>query len=1362
MVFKLCSGLFLYTVQLLFVLALAQDHPVSLPTIQFKPTQSTTPLSDNSVYSILQDKTGYLWVGTYRGLHRFDGVSYKNYQNRSGDTDGLPANWVTTLAESDQGQLWIGTQKGLARYDSINDRIISVAITKPDSDEIPPAVTALTVNHEQLWIGTLRGLFLSVPGRPIREIILAKGIEHAWISGIAISERGLWVATYQNGLFFMPDDQIDQSDSDFVPVSLPMPDPTIYDISLGLDDRLLIATQNGVFQRPNEQQLPWVEIWVKDETSEYNSPVIRLLRSDDDLWMATIDEGIIHYQLGTGRFRRYLHNNAEQTLPSNEVRSFWMDNKGILWVGFLKRGLWHGLTDSSGFELIRTTRTQDRLNQTDIANIWSVNDQLWATDAEGQAKYIDVQSQQLLPIDWDSIGVSEELPILLTGYQDKDGMLWLGTPFGLSRLDLSNGDFQTIKLRKNPDRPWFFIFKITQTDDGALWLASERRGLWRYDPQTGQSKQIEQLSSPQIHSLYKSSDNFLLVGSSNGVDRVNPATLQVDQIIQQLEGQMLTSPSVSAIAETKPGIFWLGTENGLNRLDLSVKQPRLTDLSEDFIDQHIYQIYPDTQGCLWMSSNIGVIRYCHQNNKVNYFGSEFGVPSLGFNIHASYQTANKQTIFFGGIEGVTQFNPESVISQPSNAQVIVSGINLGENELPVYPQKKIDIAYSQQVLRIKVALLDFLSPEKNQFEYRLLGSKRQWQSNGSSNEIVFTQLDPGHYTLEVRGIDARGNTSRNELKLPIQVAPPIWRTWWAYLIYFLCLFTLISVFWIQRKKTLDIIKSRERFRNLKSKLFSSTSAAVWIMDSDRRILEVNRGFEQTTGFTADESRGRPVRLIRFHGQTGTLEKTIYETTERNGQWRGQIWSIRKNGEEYPAFLVMNLIDHDDDDVTGHYVAMMTDTLEQHQAAKKLEELAYFDSLTELPNRANLERECKNRIALLEPDRQQLGLVFIDLDHFKTINDSLGHGVGDQLLAKVSTTLTEQLPPGSFISRWGGDEFVVLVTMNSDQAEFSVLAQLIIDSLSKPFSIDGYELCVTVSVGIARTPADAKDGVSLLRFADAALYQAKRSGRNQYCLFDQNINREVELRWQLESDLRNALSKEGWQFQIQPAFNQNDEIVFAEVLARWHHPELGQVLPDRFIALAEETGLIIELEERIISSALKQAHRWHQDGLLDFHISLNLSALEFRRDDLSGWVMSCISKYPIPPNLLELEITEGAVIADPLHAQEQINELRAMGISIAIDDFGTGHSSLSQLCNLNVSRLKIDKSFIDQLHNSREAGIVVGILQIAASLGIDVVAEGVETEQQAQILDQLGCEVRQGYLYSKPLDINAFEELLKRR
>jgi len=559
-------------------------------------------------------------------------------------------------------------------------------------------------------------------------------------------------------------------------------------------------------------------------------------------------------------------------------------------------------------------------------------------------------------------------------------------------------------------------------------------------------------------------------------------------------------------------------------------------------------------------------------------------------------------------------------------------------------------------------------------------------------------------------------------------------------------------------------KRNEEALRLAAKVFNTSNEAILVTDADNNIRSVNRAFTETTGYTAEEVIGQNPRLLSSGHHDKTFYRRLWESLESQGYWQGEIYDRRKSGEIYPKWTRINVVRDDQGKITN-YVAVFSDISDRKALEERLQFLAQHDHLTGLPNRnllrLRLEQAVETAMERGAGAIAPVALLLLDLDHFKTINDSLGHHAGDQLLRTVVKRLKSVLPESATLSRQGGDEFLMVMPRVDDLAHLSRAAETILATLANPFEVEGHPLTVTGSIGISLAPDDGNDFDTLLKKADTALVHAKQSGRNTFRFFTEAMNVSTLERLNLQQRLHQALERDELVLYYQPQLDlTSGKVVGVEALLRWR-TEDGLVPPGDFIPLAEETGLIVPMGTWVIQEASRQARAWLDAGLPAMSVAVNLSALQFRRDDLLKTVGDALAANRLPASALELELTESILIQEVEATLATLKALNAMGVLLSIDDFGTGYSSLAYLKRFNVDKLKIDRSFVrDITSDGDSAAIVRAVVQMAASLKLKTIAEGVETDAQAAVLRATGCDEVQGFLFARPMPAAECEAYLR--
>jgi diguanylate cyclase (GGDEF)-like protein/PAS domain S-box-containing protein len=550
-------------------------------------------------------------------------------------------------------------------------------------------------------------------------------------------------------------------------------------------------------------------------------------------------------------------------------------------------------------------------------------------------------------------------------------------------------------------------------------------------------------------------------------------------------------------------------------------------------------------------------------------------------------------------------------------------------------------------------------------------------------------------------------------------------------------------------------RAESRMR-MHASVFETIGEAVLITDAELRIVAVNPAFTEITGYDKAEVLGQTPRVLSSGRQDKAFYERMWASLIEAGRWQGEIWNRRKDGQVYPEWLSIRSV-YDGACRVANYVAIFSDISERKAVEERITHLAQHDALTGLPNRVLMHDRLAQALAAARRAGDRVALMLIDLDRFKNVNDSLGHPAGDQLLQGVAKRLQGSVRNSDTVARLGGDEFVVILPKIAKAEDAAHVAEKMLLSLAGSFDLCGHDIHITPSIGVSIYPEDGADIDSLIRNADTAMYQAKENGRNSYQFFTQAMNGRVLERLKMETDLRNALARDEFVLHYQPQVDlKSGRVIGVEALVRWNSPKLGMVSPARFIPVAEESGLIIPLGEWILHSACEQRRRWEEQGILHFPVSVNVSSLQFRDRDFDRIVARVLGETGLAPALLDLELTESAVMHHGEETVGLLQRLKTQGVALSIDDFGTGYSSLGYLKRFPIDRLKIDQSFIrDLMTDANDVAIVKAVIALGHSLGLRVIAEGVETADQFALLMTYDCDECQGYLIGRPV---AAEEL----
>lgn len=557
-------------------------------------------------------------------------------------------------------------------------------------------------------------------------------------------------------------------------------------------------------------------------------------------------------------------------------------------------------------------------------------------------------------------------------------------------------------------------------------------------------------------------------------------------------------------------------------------------------------------------------------------------------------------------------------------------------------------------------------------------------------------------------------------------------------------------------------KEAEDEINLAATVYESLNEAVMVANIDSQIIAVNPAFTKLTGYSSNEAIGQYCSMLRSNAHEDQFYKNMWQDLTTSGRWEGEIHNLKKSGEPYIGWLTISSI-YDLDKNVIKRIGLLSDITDKKRATDLIEKQANFDSLTGLSNRRLFQKKLLNALDLASLHNTQVALLSIDLDHFKDVNDSLGHQMGDQLLVLASERLQACIRQANMVARLGGDEFTVIMDDFKSIGSIEKVAERISQSLSAPFHLGDNIAYVSASTGIAVYPNDGEDTELLIKNADQAMYAAKKDGRNCIRFFTHLMQEQVQKRLSLSTELRNAINNDEFWLAYQPILDLNTgRILKAESLLRWDHPQLGSIPPREFIPIAEESGLISDIGNWVFNKAAKQTSEWLSSLSPDFQISINMSPAQFRgeRTNHEHW-LAYLDAIDLNAKHIVIEITEGLLMDMNSQVMAQLNSFDAAGIEISIDDFGTGYSSLSYLKKFHIDYLKIDQSFVHDLApDSDNMALCEAIIVLAHKLGLKVIAEGIETQVQRDLLVSVNCDYGQGYLFSKPLPLIEFERYVK--
>ena len=1280
------------------------------------------------IADIVRDRQGRMWVSA-DGLYRLDPASGQLQRSQlqhdaSPARSGVDTDSPQRLAVDDQDRLWIATlHNGLLRYDPQSGAATAIHANPAQVDSLPEdEVSALLVDRSGLlWVGTLTAGVVATDPHGARFTFISDS-DPAHMQRYTNSVRSLyqspdgalWIGTDGDGLkrydfaadrftSFIP--QLRTA----MPPQLAAQDIKVLAVRPAADGALWVATDLGLYWLDPARGSARAQPLLGDAVETQPTSVRSLANaSDGGLWVGTQNHGLIKLDASG---RRALHVDAGAKGLSNAmVNSLYEDaRKGVLWIG-----------------------TMDGLDRLQIGT--------------GKLRHF-------LNDPHDPRTLSGNRVRAIVGA--RDGSLWVGTHSGLNHLSPTAGDGVMIErypLGTDADHPGT-IYGIIEDARGRLWL-SGNDGLARLDPASGALRRFapgDGLQNLEFNggAYLQLADGKLAFGGIRGLNVFDPTaitnSLYAPTVV--LTSARVGSDPLDRIQLMAPGDLQLRQSDSVLRLRFSALdyadpaslayRYRLEGFDKGWIDadhrpdatytnldagDYVFRAQATNRDGVWSRSELRMpvkVVPPWWNSwpaRIVYALIAIALFAIGWRILQARR--RRETVFNRAIEQREQqlkmalwgsgddfwdMDLRTQTLRRSNA----SGVAQHREDVIGLDRWRNDIVHPDDLDEVEETMNRHLLGESDHYEseHRIRHPRTgEWINVLARGKVV--ERDPDGTPLRVAGT-ARDVSQR---------------------------------------------RSNERERLIASEVLRSMTEAVSVIDLYYHFVSINRAFTLTTGYSEEEIIGQPSTLLDSSQHAPEFYREMRETMELTGRWSGEMWQRRKDGEEFLcAIEAVEVLEPNGQ--RGHFVVVLNDITEKKRAEQELRYLANFDTLTGLPNRALLSERLARAIVRARRHDTMVAVLFLDLDRFKEINDSLGHAVGDRILKAVAARLQATTNPNDTVSRLGGDEFTVVIEdIASNEAAFQV-ARNILAAFTRPLLVDDRsEISITPSIGISIYPAHGLAPTDLLKHADTAMYQAKAIGRNTYLAYTEAMETLTRQRANVTAALRRAVDRNEFQLLYQPRLSlTRGRINGVEALLRWHSEELGEMMPTDFIPIAEETGMILRIGEWVLREACRTLAQWQHEGLADVAIAVNVSVLQLLRGNLPELIAEILAETGAPAARLELELTETMVMSNAAETRSILNQLRALGLSLAIDDFGTGYSSLVYLKQLPIDMLKIDKAFIaDITRDPDDEAITTTIITMAHSLGLTVIAEGVESKEQLEFLREHDCDEIQGYWLSQPL------------
>lgn len=1380
---------------LLFCLALAavSTGPQAADPLFVRQLSLEDGLSQSTVYDVFQDSYGFIWLATESGINRYDGHKFSQYTIDENVEFNINQTLISAISEDIFKQMWFGTYYGIEIYDPLTRKSTVFSAASSEKNGLKSIQIAQIIKHSNgtMWIATYGGLHhYSYESKTFTVHLIPDEVVKDGNEIVRLTETPdgkLLLGTQNKGLILFDPQTEEFSRLFYIDDN---PDDVKNEIrALFFDSRqtLWIGTNQGLIKFDYYNQKEVSNVLDQLSLPGVQRQRIRSIAEDvnGDIWVAIYGDGILSLNPRTLEYTLYGYVPAiRHGLSSDANGTLFFDRNGLLWIGTEGYGvnIWNPI--SSAFD--HFTHLVDDNNSLSNNVVWSIetdiNGNVWVGTDKGLNRITpDKQTiTRYLTTDKDKPELASDL-IYNIQIDDQTNTLWVATDKGISRLNTKTGEVKT--LRHDPLNSGSlsddFVYDIELDGNRQLWIATNA-GLDRLDLVT--QKIHHYVYSPEdpnslskntsVSKLFIDASNTLWVGTDNGLNRYNRKADNFERFLYT-EGASYNSETsfISSIAEVKRGVLWIGhSGNGITTLDFSADKSRnLTDpktgrisIEDGLPTNLIFGIIPDHFGRAWISTMNGLMLFDMNSLNHRVFGAKEGLLGSEFN-DGAYNVAADGSLYFGTTNGLAIVKPGEISTPPTSKRLYFTEAVIYQDEssskLALIDKPAIEVSYHAYALKIQFSDLNYYASHQTRYSYQFSNRAGNWIDIGNDNSITLNNLSIGNHSLKLR--NKSGGGEWGEVKnLTIRVAPPWWRTFSAYAAYLLLIGLFGYSFFSHRQSRHKEKLQMNRQLKLFAEAFKNTTEGVMIMHSSRTIVAVNDAFTTITGYSEKEAIDAGTYIINSERHSEDFYEHIWQTLKEKQQWRGEIWQNNKLGNDIAIEMTVSSVTNEAEEVS-HFVAVFSDITERLNAEQELRKLAKYDALTGLPNRTLLQDRLEHAISHGRREKNKLAVLFLDLDRFKQVNDSLGHDIGDLLLIGVSERISTILREDDTFARLGGDEFVIILEDFIELNQLVYIGQRIIDELSKVFTLVDYDVSTSTSIGITIFPDDGDTSQKLLKNADTAMYHAKAEGRNNFQFYTQSMNVQAFERLSIETELRHAIEHNEFVLHYQPRVNSADGTVPSmEALIRWNHPTKGFMSPGYFIDIAEDSGLIVPMSEWVIEEACRQLKAWRKADFNEISVSVNLSPRLFSHYDLVSFIEQTLLHHQIPAKYLELEITESMLMNDVEKTIADLHRLNDLGCHISVDDFGTGYSSLSYLHRFPVHTLKIDRSFVSAIHQHDKGKALVDIIiNLAHNLGLALVAEGVETKEQFEFLQQGAQQQIQGFYFSKPVDADSIIELL---
>jgi len=1322
--------------------------------------------ADRRVSDLIVATDGTVWAATSTGVLRI---------TPAGATSAIAAAAIgnaTALQIATGGTLYVGSADGLYRLDAAQDSATRIW-PKPGSAVGSRGVRRIVQDMlGRLWIAVDQaGLVVVEPGDGASETLLHDfdmrgSLPDDSVTALIVDRSGLvWVGGASRGF-----STVDPRGARFGYVADLDDEPAVNagnNIRAVFEDRqnqLWFGTQGAGLKRYDRKSRKFESFNALLAQASASGEAPRAINgvrgsADGTLWVAS-DRGAFELDPLHRRARAVTFDiTSEHGLPSAQVNTVLPAHDGSLWFGMADAGVARWWPSSARWEYFRQAeRGKPGLAHDSVLALFESSDErIWIGTVGGLSVY-DPQRRSLTTFHarpGDSHSLSDDTVLAI--HQHSDGTIWVGTRSGLNRLEFDGaGNAQFSHYLARDGLAGGTIFGITEDRKGILWL-STNRGVSSFDREHELFHNFsikDGLQGLEFNpgATFALSDGTLAFGGIDGLNLLDPGDVRFSRYAAplvvtalQIDGQQTPLPPTD-------GDLHISQNRRVVRFEFAALDYAAPERNEFSYRLHGFDDAWIKAGTRHEATytNLPAGDYCLEVRGSNHDGTwNDRTATVGLVVHPPWWATREMLALYALSVLLLIARGRAVYVKRRGAELAHHReIADRENRLRLALWGSGDAFWDWDIARNEVVMTGIGDLMRNAADQRPL-SARAWMNENvheDDRSVVAERIgdhlnglrDQVESEHRIRGRDnqwiwvfVRGKiVERDENGKPRRLSGTV--------------------------RDITATRAAERERRISAEVIDSMTEAVCVTDLEFCFVSANRAFTRMTGYEQAAIIGQSAALLNSAKHPPDIYRQMREAFVHDGHWHGELWQRRKDGEEFLCWLEVSAV-HDAVGERTHYVGVMSDITDRKRAEQELRYLANYDTMTGLPNRALLSERLGHAIARGRSSAHRVAVLFLDLDRFKHVNDSMGHAAGDRMLRAAGARLRACIAPTDTVARLGGDEFTVVLENLTLIQQAEDVARKLLDAFTVPLHLDsGEDVVISPSIGISMFPDHGQEPSELLKFADTAMYQAKDRGRNTYMVYTAEMDAAARSRATLIGALRRGLERNEFNVVYQPKLSLiENRVTGVEALLRWSNDEFGSIAPATFIPLAEETGLIVPIGEFVLNAACAQVRRWHDQGFTDLKVAVNLSMLQLLRGELTVRLHQILETHGLRADRLELELTESMVMANAEQSVRTLTELKAIGVTLAIDDFGTGYSSLSYLKRLPIDTLKIDQTFVgDITTDPDDAAITATIITMAHSLDLNVVAEGVETAEQLQYLRNQGCDEIQGHWFARPLEADA--------